>query len=160
MIDFPQLAKDATKEARALLKRRFESFKGENFKVNESASNEEIKAMKNNILSHWPDMKMENVSKQEVMANESFKTFYDKHVRQTAYCLTIKKCPDLNCEFHSWPRLDQEVFQKLNWIPSPTPNTADNKTYMNLEQTYGNEPTDEHCPSVLNRGNINSSVIS
>lgn len=49
------------------------------------------------------------------------------------------------------------IFKQLKWIPTPTPSLSSDK-YKNFEDIYGNEPTDEHRPSILNRGKNNEKI--
>lgn len=59
--------------------------------------------------------------------------------------------------YHGWPKIDDDIFKQLKWIPTPTPSLSSDK-YKNFEDIYGNELTDEHCPSILNRGKNNENI--
>lgn len=69
MTNYRQLALDGTKDARNLLKQRFESliYKGERVSVGESASEEEIERLKRRITDIWPHIDMtKKLTKQQV----------------------------------------------------------------------------------------------
>lgn len=158
-IDFKKLAKLGTKDARSLLNHRFGSlnYKGETFETYESATEEEIESMKDTIREMWPEFDLSSIKKENAMKNDDFKRFFDEHIRLTNYCLTIKKCKDLSCRYHEWPRLDDSIFNTLHFMPSPTPST-NGESYKKYSETYGDEPTDKYCPSLNNRDRTDSSI--
>lgn len=47
------------------------------------------------------------------------------------------------------PRLPDEVFAALDWLPDPTLN-ADKSGFLPFSDVYGKETTAEDCPSVRN----------
>jgi len=159
MINYKKLAKDGTKEARNFLEKRFASleYKGEHFNIETAADDKDIIDMKNHINSIWPDFDVDTIKKHDALRDESFKQFFDTHVRLTNYCLTIKKCDDLTCKFHSWHRLPDKIFESLKWIPTPVL-TQDEGKYKDFSDVWGTEPTDQHCPSIKNRNRTDTSI--
>lgn len=90
--DYPRLALEGTKDARELLQSRFESlcYKGEKVKVFPAASEESIQAIKSEITNQWPALNLNKISKAQAMSDSSFKQFFDKHVKATAYTFQVR----------------------------------------------------------------------
>lgn len=146
-INYRKLALDGTEDARNLLKRRFETltYKGEPVVVKDPASDEEIQRLKRKISEIWPEIDMGGkLSKADVMRVQSFKDFFEKHVRCTTYAVQVKKCKDANCCAHSRVRLDEATFDKIVWLPTPT---RFGDKFTDFISVHGSEPNDKDVPS-------------
>lgn len=146
-VNYRKLALDGTKDARELLKTRFESlnYKGESVEVKEPASEEEISELKRKISDTWSQINMNGkLTKADVLRVQSFKDFFENHVRCTTYTMQVKKCKDVNCSSHCGVRLDEETFDRIIWLP--TPERIGDK-YSSFFTVHGNEPNDMDVPS-------------
>lgn len=91
-IDYPRLALEGTKDARELLRSRFEAlcYKGTKVKVHSAATEDDIKALKSIIINLWPAINLDKTSKAQAMNDPSFKKFFDTHVKATSYTFQVK----------------------------------------------------------------------
>ena len=80
------------------------------------------------------------------MKNQTFKQFYQSHVRKTQYAFQVKKCTDIDCRFHSWIQLDSTTFDDIKWLPSPQLSISDKTKYKTFAETHGSEPSDDDRP--------------
>lgn len=151
MHDIPGLALKATSSIRALLKKRFESlyYKGSQIKVAKPASHDEIENMKrclSTVLTDENFANLSSISKAVVLNDDKFKLFMDKHLRLTSYSITVKKCTDTNCEFHSHVQVPANVFKDLHYLPAPILQSSEK--YFDFNDLYGQEPNEKDRPSL------------
>lgn len=147
-IAIKSLAKEGISHAITMIEQRLSrlSYKGNEIKIGNPASDEDIENMKHELLLLFPGQKLDfdHLSKTGIMKQDTFKHFYTEHVRETQYCIQIKKCMDLKCTFHSWVRTPEATFSSLFWLPSPQ--LGLNGNYKTFEESYGTEPTDKDRP--------------
>lgn len=82
--------------------------------------------------------------------------FMEKHVYQSPYLLQIKKVSGCDCSLCSrkiikHPRLDQDEFENLNWVPLPLKSGVDNDGnlhYKDFDEIYGSFPNHTEQPSL------------
>lgn len=151
MHDLPGLAFKTSQTARELVTKRFESltYKESNVIVGTPATELEIKDTRSKLsvfLSEKSFLKIDSISKAEVLSDEVFKEFMDKHMRLTAYSLSIKKCTDPQCSFHTNVSLPMEVFADIHFLPAPLLKCSDK--YQDFDDVYGQEPNERDRPSL------------
>ena len=149
-IDFKQLARQGTDKVRQMIENRIKrlQYKGEPFKIGVPATNEEISVLKKELHIFFPDdcLDFEKVSKPGMLKYPKFKEFYTTHVRETQYSFQVKKCSDVNCQFHGWLKLDAEEFATVKWLPSPEVSATNVGKYKSFDETYGTEPHNNDRP--------------
>ena len=151
MHNLPLLSLKTTSNVRNLLAKRFESlnYKGNAIKVGNPATPDEIKLLASNlsmVLSSQSFEKLQGLSKADVINDERFKKFMDLQMYLTNYSLTIKKCNEPDCEFHSKVNVPEEVFRNVHFLPAPTLQSAEK--YNKFDDVYGEVPTEKDRPSL------------
>ncbi|CAG2208685.1 unnamed protein product [Mytilus edulis] len=141
----------------AQLKQRFSQLKlhDDPVLVHDAASDEEMKNM-SDILDILKEVDGGNnafsqlKTKSDVVKFDKLKDFVERHWRSRPYSFQIKKCK-IDCWYCTLnpPRLPDEVFAALDWLPDPTLN-ADKSGFLPFSDVYGKETTAEDCPSVRN----------
>eukprot|EP00889_Picochlorum_renovo_P006413 jgi/Picre1/33443/NNA_008767.t1 len=90
--------------------------------------------------------------------NSPIKEFISNHVKQSPYMLQIKKKNGCDCtlcrlKMIKPPRLDEETFKDLTWVPLPLKKQLgeDGKLhYKDFDELYGLEPNHTEQPSLKN----------
>ena len=159
-IDYSDIVKDSTKNCIDALKQRLESliYKGNHIKVLKPSSKQEIRQTFESLdrIDSAFDWKDKKINKDKIMERTNVSDFYKKHVKVTQYAFQVKKCLDLNCKYHKPVRMDADTFQKIKWIPMPTPTEGDEK-YKDFDNAYSEteiELTDKYRPG-RNKDNKN-----
>ena len=78
-----------------------------------------------------------------ITKKDVFMNFYQTHCKSRHYLFSVKKCSDINCQFHLPTRM--ENFETLEHLPNPIPN---GEHYEPFENVYGNETSEKHRPSL------------
>lgn len=162
-IDFKDVTYECTHTSRHILCDRISrlTYVDNPVKIGAVASDEEIDVLKSSLWNILPnyDRTTEKLSRDDVFNEPTFKDFIKNHLRLTSYSLTIKKCDENECKFHSNVRLESNVFEKLSWLPTPTPDPLNSDKFFDFESVYGNEPTDQNVPSKVSKKTDNSDVV-
>ena len=157
-ISFRDVAWKRTQKARNVLQQRWKElqYKGRQFTMEEPATTSDIDAMFLVLAKFIPSKPWEkkNFCKVQFLRDPTVKKFFDDHVKLNKYSLQIKKCSDPTCPFHKQPRADD--FHELKWMPTPTLTVKNGRTkaveeYKTYEETIGEDPVDNDCPSVKGR---------
>ena len=73
---------------------------------------------------------------------EDYHSYLKQRCYEGHYRFQIRKCSDPTC-CHGEPKM-------ISWLPQPLPNPANPGHDKKFEEVYGQEPTDEQIPSILN----------
>ncbi|XP_056009601.1 uncharacterized protein LOC130051588 [Ostrea edulis] len=139
-----------------ILKERFKrlSWKGESVCVQEAASQEEMNALVE-ILKVL-DENIQSDSNLSNLQSKAVDAFLESHSRSRQYIFQIKKCLADNCGYCvlNPPRLPDEVFQGLHFVPDPTKD--ENGQYKGFKDLYGTETNDMDRPSLKGKSGESS----
>ncbi|XP_056013095.1 uncharacterized protein LOC125679479 [Ostrea edulis] len=139
-----------------ILKERFKrlSWKGESVCVQEAASQEEMNALVE-ILKVL-DENIQSDSNLSNLQSKAVDAFLESHSRSRQYIFQIKKCLTDNCGYCvlNPPRLPDEVFQGLHFMPDPTKD--ENGQYKGFKDLYGTETNDMDRPSLKGKSGESS----
>jgi hypothetical protein len=151
LVDFPALAKETTRHCHELLTSRFEALEylGERVRVQPPTVDADIESLRTALDRLDPAVDWTvTLKKADLLKRPSVKAFYDAHVRETQYCLQLRKCLDPTCPYHEPARLPADTIRGMHWLPMPTlsQERGDGK-FKTFEEAYVAEnPTDSDRP--------------
>ena len=88
-----------------------------------------------------------------ITKKDVFMNFYQTHCKSRHYLFSVKKCSDINCQFHLPTRMDN--FETLEHLPDLIPN---GEHYEPFENVYGNETSEKHRPSLNEKIKKNKNI--
>ncbi|XP_041376463.1 uncharacterized protein LOC121388971 isoform X2 [Gigantopelta aegis] len=121
-----------------------------NVMVHDAATNDDISLIKDLIKVLDGDVDLDKLS--GLAHSSPLCEFMTKHCRIRHYTFQILKCTDADCTYCTAlcpPRLPEEVFRSLNFLPDPCVDM--NKEYKTFDQLYSTSTTDQGRPSVISR---------
>ncbi|WAR27915.1 hypothetical protein MAR_013619 [Mya arenaria] len=121
-------------------------WKGEPFIIHEAASTEEMNRLLELLKVIDGDVEVDgkNLTK---LKSQQIDRFLAKHARCRHYIYQIKKCVADDCAYCTInpPRIPEELFKELYFVPDPTVNT---NGYTPFDELYGTETDDSGRPSL------------
>lgn len=100
--------------------------------------------------------------KQKNLTNKSkLREFISFHCQERHYSFQVKKCGHDHCRFGVCqpPRLSQDVFDSLSWLPDPIPDTGSADHYTRYADLKGVATTDQHRPSSKNKADRDANLL-
>ena len=89
-----------------------------------------------------------SIQTHEDAVKELDSSFFAQHCQLRTYSFCVKKCTDSDCKAHKPPKLDEETFKGLHFLPDPTPDPENPDHYLAFDKIYGQETTECHKPSL------------
>ena len=134
----------APKGLLASIMRRLE-LKGERFEVFESASEQEIEAFWEVLLSVDDCLQMTDTT-QTALKDKTKLHELIKHCCQVRkYLFCVKKCGSPECTLCKPVRMDPELFKSIHFLPDPL--IGEDNHYKCFSDVYGSTTTERDCPS-------------
>ena len=119
--------------------------KGTSFNVFTPATQEEMDACWASVTQIDADVTC-SLTKATLPNHPRIQEFRDHCCRKRHYSFEIQKCGSYDCEVCKAPRLSEEVLQKLQFLPDPTPG-IDNH-YIPFHDIFGQPTSEKHLPSL------------
>ena len=83
-------------------------------------------------------------SKVDIKECEAYQTFLATHCKSNLYSFQIRRCNNSSCCFNG---ANETV---IPWLPHPIPDKTNPGHFMEFDEVYGKDPSDEHIPSLMN----------
>ena len=93
----------------------------------------------------------EDLAQHDLKGKAKLEEFLASHCHRRNYSFQYRKCAKTSCEVCKPPRLDEEVFQSLTWLPNPVPDKNSPGHYQVYMQLKGQETSECHMPSRQSR---------
>ena len=141
--------RDSLESVKLLISSMFQRLvlKEKPFRVFEAASKHQMEGLWNVVGDMDPNLDI-NMKKKDLNKCPILKAFFEHccHIRQ--YSFSIKKCGKQDCSICRTPRLPQDVFSTLAFLPDPVPDPDNEEHYKKFDDLYGTHTSEKHRPSL------------
>lgn len=134
----------APKELLASIMRRLE-LKGEKFELFESATEQEIEAFWEVLLSVDDWLQITDTTKTALKDKTKLHEFIKHCCQVRKYSFCVKKCGSPECTLCKTVRMDPELFKSVHFLPNPL--IGEDNHYKSFADLYGSTTTERDCPS-------------
>ena len=113
------------------------------FHTQDPPTDEEMKVLWDEILKIDNSLEQSDTTAAKVSKKQKFMEFLKTHCFERHYVFGVRKCGAEACSVCKPPRLPEEIFSALHFLPDPTPN---NDHYLPFEEVYGTVTSEKFTP--------------
>ena len=126
------------------------------FHTQDPATDAEMDSLRNEILKVDSTLLKIDTTAPKVNKQTVFMKFIQTHCFERNYAFAVKKCGSRLCNICNPPRLPEDVFSGLHFLPDPMPK---DDHYLPFQEVYGKVTTEKFRPSLWNRKRSSHSIF-
>ena len=151
--------------AKEVVENRFQRliYSGQQVQVHQSATAQAISQFLQTAtrIDSSIDTSNTDLKQKDLINKPQLEKFLETHCKLRQFSFQVKKCGDDICEFGVCkpPRLPQEIFNCLNWLPDPIHDDDSPGHYKGYHSLKGIETSEDHCPSLQSKSQRDTSLL-
>ena len=128
------------------------NLKGKFLRTFEPASQSDIYDLFSKMAKVDATLTQDDTTKLKAEKKPDFQNLLRTHCVQRSYMFSVKKCDSTGCNICRPPKLHNEIFSILHYLPDPVPNGDHYKSFADVYET---EMTEKDLPSLKEKEQFN-----